>query len=89
MSSVESNERIEQLERWRDDMERRFATAFPAADYDGHRRYHQLMIENIEWKKRIYRALVERTVLGLVWGVGLFIGAAVLHYVVAYFKAAG
>lgn len=68
------------LERWREEMERRFAEAFPGGDHVGHCRYHALMIEGIEWRKRLYRAVMEKAVAGLVWGTLLAIGYACWQY---------
>jgi hypothetical protein len=44
----DENERLDSLESWRKDMERRFAEAFPGGDHVGHCRYHDLMIEGID-----------------------------------------
>lgn len=68
-------ERVENLERFQVDIERRFAEAFPAGDHVGHCRYHQLMIENIEAKKRLTQAVMEKTISGLVWSV--IVGVAI------------
>lgn len=41
--------------------------AFPAADYDGHRRYHQLLIEKLEETRKLRIAIQEKSISGLVW----------------------
>lgn len=79
-------QRVENLERFQLDMERRFAEAFPGGDHLGHCRYHELMIEDIEAKKRLRRAVMERTVSGLVWGAVIGIGVAVWQYVKGLIK---
>lgn len=76
-----TDERLDSLERWRDDLEKRFAEAFPGGDHVGHCRYHALMIEQIEWKKRLWRAVMEKTVAGLVWGTLAAIALAVWQYI--------
>lgn len=81
-------DRITELERWRRDMEKRFSAAFPGGDFMGHCRYHAGTIENIEWKKRLWRAIIERSLSGLVWGGMLFMGLAVVTYLVTLIKKA-
>lgn len=41
--------------------------AFPGEDYDGHRRAHKTMIEDIESRKRLTQAVREKTISGLIW----------------------
>ena len=81
-----SDERIDQLERWREDMERRFAEAFPGGDHVGHCRYHQLMIEDIDAKKRLREAIMQKTIAGLVWGAMIGLGLAVWQYLKSLLK---
>lgn len=62
------------------DIERRFAEAFPGGDHMGHCRYHQLMIEDIEAKKRLRQAVMEKTIGGLVWSAIVAVFLACVHY---------
>jgi hypothetical protein len=82
-----TDERLDTLERWRDEMERRFAEAFPGGDHIGHCRYHTLMIEEIESRKRLRQAVMEKTVAGLVWSGMLGIGIAAWQYIKTMLKA--
>jgi hypothetical protein len=82
-----TDERLDTLERWKDDMERRFAEAFPGGDHVGHCRYHTLMIEEIEGRKRLRQAVMEKTVAGLVWSAMLGIGIAAWQYIKTMLKA--
>lgn len=41
--------------------------AFPNEDYDGHRRAHKALIEDVEARKRLVQAIREKTISGLVW----------------------
>lgn len=75
------DERFESLERWRDDIERRFAEAFPGGDHIGHCRYHSLMIERNEELRRLRAAILEKTVAGLVWAVLVGVAIAGWNYV--------
>jgi len=81
-----SDERIDQLERRQEDIEKRFAEAFPGADHVGHCRYHDLMIEGIDAKKRLREAIMQKTIAGLVWGAMIGLGLAVWQYVKSLLK---
>lgn len=80
---INTDERLDTLERWRDDLERRFAEAFPGGDHIGHCRYHTLMIEEIEERRRLRRAVQEKTISGLVWAGVLAVGVAVWQWIKA------
>jgi len=81
-----SDERIDQLESRQADLERRFAEAFPGGDHVGHCRYHDLMIEGIDAKKRLREAIVQKTIAGLVWGAMIGLGLAVWQYLKSLLK---
>lgn len=57
----------DKLAREQASLSARFAEAFPGGDHVGHCRYHQLMIENIEAKKRLTQAVTEKTIGGLIF----------------------
>jgi len=78
---VTTDERLGNLERWRSDMEKRFAEAFPAGDHIGHCRYHALMIEDIDARKKLRRAVLEKSIAGLVWAAMVALGIAVWQYI--------
>jgi hypothetical protein len=67
-------------------LERRFAEAFPGGDHVGHCRYHQLMIEGIDAKKRLREAIIQKTIAGLVWGAMIGLGLAVWQYLKSLLK---
>ncbi len=54
--------------------------AFPNGDTEGHRRYHDLKIQELEEKRRLRIAIREKTIAGLVWAVIVGIGTAMWHY---------
>jgi hypothetical protein len=81
-----SDERIDQLESRQADLERHFAEAFPGGDHVGHCRYHQLMIEGIDAKKRLREAIIQKTIAGLVWGAMIGLGLAVWQYLKSLLK---
>lgn len=64
-------------------------SAYPSMDVDGHRRYHELIIENTEEKRRLRYAIKEKTYAGLVWaaivGLALYCWTEALEFI----KAAG
>lgn len=89
-----TDERLDSLERfrdvdfknWREDMERRFAEAFPGGDHVGHCRYHRLMIEDIESRKKLRQAILEKTLSGLLWSVIAGGGIVLWYAVLKFFK---
>lgn len=48
-------------------------------DIEGHCRYHKTMIEMLEERRRLRKAIQEKTISGLVWAVLVGIGIAVWH----------
>jgi hypothetical protein len=52
--------------------------AFPGSDVEGHCRYHQLIIENTEEKRRLRVAIQEKTISALIWSA--IVGVAVLMF---------
>lgn len=54
--------------------------AFPGADVDGHRRYHDLIIENTAEKRRLRIAILERSYSGAVWALIIFMALAAWNY---------
>lgn len=62
-----------------------FIRAFPAKDIDGHRRYHELMIETMAAKNRFYKALFERLAIGGVSALAVFVVGAVLLAIKTWF----
>lgn len=79
-------DRISTLERWRLEMDERFADAFPGGDHVGHCRYHELMIEQIEERRRLRQAILEKTISGLIWSAIVGGAAAVWFYLKAQIK---
>ena len=60
-----------------------FVRAFPSGDLEGHRRYHELMIEDIQTRKRLIGAITEKALGGIVLGAVAFLAAAVMFYLKA------
>jgi hypothetical protein len=80
--AVEHERRINTLERWRVEADKRFADAFPGADYIGHCRYHDLMIAQLEESRKLRIAVKEKTISGLVWFFIVGTALAIWHFVV-------
>jgi hypothetical protein len=87
------DERLDSLERYRDEndrwkveLENRFAEAFPGGDHVGHCRYHDLMIEQLHDRKRLISAIKEKTISGLVWAAVVGTGAAIWFYLKAQIR---
>lgn len=53
-------------------------TAFPGGDVEGHRRYHDAMIEKTAEMRRLRIAIQEKTISGLIWA--FIVGAAVMAW---------
>ena len=53
--------------------------AFPSGDIDGHRRYHEVMISDIESRKKLTQAIIEKTISGLIWSLVVGLGISIWH----------
>lgn len=71
--ATQTNERLESMDTKLD----KLVEAFPNSDFEGHRRYHQTMIETLNEKRRLRIAIQEKTISGLIWAVIVFVGASV------------
>lgn len=60
--------------------------AFPAGDIEGHRRYHEVMISDLESRKKLTQAILEKTLSGLVWAAVVGIGMLVWHELTGVFR---
>lgn len=59
----------------------KLATAFPGNDTEGHRRYHEAIIERTAEMKRLRIAIQEKTISGLVWLFIVWAGTKLWAYV--------
>lgn len=84
-----TDERLDSLERWRDEVEAKWKAAFPNGDYVGHCAYHDLMIDAARDRKKLIAAVKEKTISGLVWAGILFVGLAILSYLKSFFTKGG
>ena len=66
----------EDLERLREEMRK----AYPAEDADGHRRYHELLIEREAQRVRMRQAIIEKTLGGLLWTIMCAVGLALWQF---------
>ena len=57
--------------------------AFPHGDFEGHRRYHETMIEMLIERRRLRQAIQEKTISGLIWAALVGVGIAVWHQIIA------
>lgn len=55
--------------------------AFPGGDWEGHRRYHEAMIDRIEKRTKLYDEMLEELSKKGMWALIVFIGAAIFYYV--------
>lgn len=72
-------ETVTHISRSVDEIKDQFTKAFPANDVDGHRRAHEVMMEDIQAKKKLAQAIKEKTISGLVWAAMVGAGIAFWH----------
>lgn len=53
--------------------------AFPEGDTEGHARYHQVLIDMAEEKRRLWKAIIEKTLSALAWSLVLALGWVAWH----------
>jgi hypothetical protein len=53
--------------------------AFPAGDVEGHRRYHDALIEDFQTRKRLVQTLKEKTVIAIIWSLCVWVVMACWH----------
>lgn len=73
--ALETSQRLSSIETKMDVM----SNAFPSHDFEGHRRYHQSLIEVLEARKKFYMSMKEKTIFGLLWAAIVWVGFAVWH----------
>lgn len=78
---VMTDERLEALERWKDEFEGKFKSAFASGDHEGHRQYHEMMMEAQRDRKRLIAAVKEKTISGLIWAGVVMVGLALWQWI--------
>lgn len=73
--ALETTQRLTSIETKMDMV----VSSFPSNDFEGHRRYHQSLIDVLEARKKFYMSMKEKTIFGLLWAVLVWIGFAVWH----------
>ena len=84
-SDMQILERLDLIDKHnvqRDEDIKKMFNAFPASDWEGHRRYHEAQIEILMEKRRLRSAIQEKTISGLIWLAIVAIGLAVWHEIV-------
>jgi hypothetical protein len=71
---AESRSEMEAIRREMMALSASVKTAFPGGDFDGHRRYHELLISREEQKQQIRREIITHLLKGSTWAMllGLF-----------------
>lgn len=62
----EHTENVKRLDKM-DERMARMEAGFPGGDPDGHRRYHEMMIEEMEDKKKLRRELMAHVIKSSTW----------------------
>lgn len=55
--------------------------AFPGGDWEGHRRYHEVLIDRIERRAKLYDAMLEELTKKGMWALIVFVGGAILYFI--------
>lgn len=73
-SHAETNAKIELLQREMMALSASVKLAFPGGDFEGHRRYHELLIEREELKRSFWQGLLVHIAKASAWAavVGVF-----------------
>jgi|GEM_PF-4450793 len=53
--------------------------AFPDGDIEGHRRYHAEIIEVLQERKKFYREITKKTIIGVIWFLLVWLAMATYH----------
>lgn len=61
-------------------------TAFPDGDTEGHRRYHELIIQKTEEVRRLRVAIQEKTISALIWSFIVFLATCVGSFILNIIK---
>ena len=61
----------------------RLESGFPGGDVEGHARYHQSLIDDMQVRKDLAKAIKEKTISGLIWVSILWAGSHFWEYVVS------
>lgn len=82
--ATQTNARLSSMEDKLD----KLSTAFPGQDFDGHKRYHETIIEMLAERRRLRQAIQEKTISGLVWMMIVGVGLAVWHELAGFIQGA-
>lgn len=75
---VDRLDKMDERHKKSDEAVESLRAAFPTGDTDGHRRYHQTMIEMLAEKRRLRVAIQEKTISALIWS--LIVGASIVAW---------
>lgn len=64
----------------------KLTAAFVGGDVEGHRRFHEMMIERNKELKSLRIAIQEKTISALLWSAIMFVAMAVFQSAKSYFK---
>ena len=71
---------IEEQNKLRDTSIASLKDAFPANDYGGHRRYHEILIASLEERRKLRIAIQEKTISGLIWAGIILLATSLWEY---------
>lgn len=59
---------------------------FPGGDYEGHRRYHEAVIEDMAERKKFYADIKSKTAVAALLGLGAYVVQALTHEIARMFS---
>lgn len=83
---AESKNELEALRREMLALSAMVKTAFPGGDFDGHRRYHELLIAREEQRQQIRREVITHLLKGSTWAALVGLLWMVLRHAKDYLK---
>jgi hypothetical protein len=80
--NTRTTERLEEIEKRHKTIDEhivRLHTAFPDNDVEGHRRYHEAINKKLASDEAFRRAIIEKSLTGLVWAALIFLATSAYH----------
>lgn len=71
---------LRQILAKQDEMEKMFMGAFPGGDVEGHKRYHEEVILQMQDRRKLRQAVREQIIKGSVWALGIAMCTAAWQY---------
>ena len=77
---------LQQILAKQEELERMIRASFAGGDYEGHRRYHENVIQEQQDRRKMRSAIIEQVIKGSVWALLVTVGAACWQYLRDHLK---